>query len=135
MNDAKYVIIKKDKYNIGLDVFEFNDWSMRIFGNYLTEMRLEGVYTRINILNGTDNNFSLGVNETYVDDYDDDYYLIGNITTGSYNHYDPVPEGMLWIKRDQFIKMLQTWYELRSKDITNIMITKEGDLFEMHEIV
>ena len=51
------------------------------------------------------------------------------------NHYDPVPEGMLWIKRDQFIKMLQKWHNLRSKGITNILIAKDGDKFEMTEIV
>lgn len=135
MNNTKYVIIKKDQRNIGLDACDFNDWSMHILGNYLTEMNLEGVQTKIDILNDADMSISLGVNETYVDDYDDDYYLIGDITTGSYNGYDPVPEGMLWIKRDQFIKMLQKWYELRSKGITGIMITKDGENFEMSEIV
>lgn len=126
----KYVIINKEAV-----LFDSNDWAMRIFAEYIVQVSLDNIFNMIGALNKKDEYYNFWINETYVDYYADDYYVIGDMSTGSYNGYDPVPEGMLWIKRDQFIKMLQKWHELRSKDITGIMITKDGDNFEMHEIV
>lgn len=126
----KYVIINKEAV-----LFDSNDWAMRMFAEYIVQVSLDNIFNMIGALNKKDEYYNFWINETYVDYYADDYYVIGDMSTGSYNGYDPVPEGMLWIKRDQFIKILQKWHELRSKDVTDIMITKDGDYFEMHEVV
>lgn len=130
MEKIKYVIINKEA-----SLFDSNDWAMRMFAEYVVQIYLNDIFDMVNALKKNDEYYNFWRNEMYVDYYADDYYVIGDPSTGSYNGYDPVPEGMLWIKRDQFIKMLQTWYDLRSKGITEIMITKDGDNFEMHEIV
>ena len=126
----KYVIINKEA-----TLFDSNDWAMRILAEYIVQVSLDNIFNMIGALKERDEYYNFWINETYVDYYADDYYLIGDPATGSYNGHDAVPEGMLWIKREQFIKMLQKWYELRSKGITDIMITKDGENFEMTEIV
>jgi hypothetical protein len=134
MNNLKYVNIKK-RLPYGFSTYDCNDSSIKKLAYYLTEIYLKEIPVIIMALRENDNYYNFWRNEMYVDYYADDYYVIGDPAVGCYNGYDPVPEGMLWIKRDQFVKILQRWYELRSKGITEIMITKDGDNFEMHEVV
>ncbi len=133
MNNLKYVNIKK-RLPYGFCTYDCNDSSIKILADYLKEIYLKEVAEIVLALKENDEYYHFWRNEKYVDYYGDDYYVMGDPGTGSYNGYDPVPEGMLWIKRDQFIKMLEKWHELRSKGITEIMITKDGDRFEMYEV-
>ena len=132
--NIKYVSLNKHSL-YGLRINTYNDFPMIIFSEYLQKLTEEDIFKMIIAIKEKDEYYNFWRNESYVDYYADDYYVIGDPSVGCYNGHDPVPEGMLWIKRDQFIKMLQKWHELRSKDITDIMITKEGDNFEMHEVV
>lgn len=134
MSNLKYVNIKK-RLPYGFSTYDCNDSPLKMLADYLQKLTEEDIFKMIIAIKEGDEYYNFWRNESYVDYYADDYYVIGDPSVGSYNGYDPVPEGMLWIKRDQFIKMLQKWYELRSKGITDIMITKEGDNFEMHEMV
>lgn len=134
MNNLEYVNIKK-QLPYGLCTYDCSPRYMKMLADYLKQIYLKEIPVIIMALKENDEYYNFWRNEMYVDYYADDYYVIGDPAVGSYNGYDPVPEGMLWIKRDQFIKILQKWHELRSKDITDIMITKDGDNFEMHEVV
>ena len=132
--NIKYVSVNKHSL-YGLRINTYNDFPMIIFAEYLQKLTEEDIFKIIIAIKEGDEYYNFWRNESYIDYYADDYYVIGDPSTGSYNHYDPVPEGMLWIKRDQFIKMLQKWHNLLSKGITNILIAKDGDKFEMTDIV
>ena len=74
-------------------------------------------------------------NETSLDKITGDYIVMGYGFMDTYNGFDTIPDYMLMIKISELTKLLKKWADLKSKKIKHIIITKNGDVFDMHEIV
>lgn len=121
-----------------------NDFSFRPEEYHDQDMYTLGEFFRCEVTNDTkywinwiNNSKSLSKcgNWMWLDKIQNDYIIIGDGTIEPYDGYNPIPEGVLWIKNSELIKLLEKWSELYNSKAQEIMITKDGDVFEMYEIV
>ena len=128
---ASITLDSMNNYNIT----KYKDWSMLILANYfICEMRCDSDRW-LAWLNSNHKSTNLYPNWVWVSKFSANCVIMGDITMDTYDNYASPPIGALIIKSSELIKLLEKWKELRSHQAKEIMITKEGNVFEMYEIV
>lgn len=124
-----------DKFNNHM-VSDETSWNMLILGNFFTHDVKYNTKHWIERLNRFDS-FLFGASGNWVLlEKDTEGYVIMTDVVTDYD-YDPEPvpiEQSLRIKPTELIKLLYKWEELYAKKVPEIVITKDGDAFEMFEV-
>lgn len=127
-------IIKKDwgYYSAA----EYNPWIMYLLGNFFVTDVGDSIKYWIDNLNEFDDiYFGASGNWSSLEKEENGYVKMIDTTTWRTYEDRPVPEEMiLLIKPAELIKLLYKWEELYAKKVPEIMITKDGDSFEMFEV-
>lgn len=111
-------------------------YQMEILGNFFTIDVGDTIkYWITNLYEFDDPYFGAGGDWASLEKDDEGYVIMTDVVTERDYEPEPVPlEYSLRIKPAELIKLLYKWEELYAKKVPEIMITKNGDSFEMFEV-
>ena len=132
MEHVKIIIDKSNCYTATNET----SWNILILGNFFTDDVRFNIKHWIERLNRFDDPlFGASANWSLLDKDTEGYVIMTDVVTDYDYDPEPVPlEHSLRIKPTELIKLLYKWEELYAKKVPAIMITKDGDSFEMFDI-
>lgn len=133
MNKYVKIIKKNGRY---YSTAEYSPWIMYLLGNFFTIDVGDSIKYWLESLNEPNHGlFHAGGNWAVLEKDEKGVIYVIDVTTSITYEENPIPEEMiLRIKPDELIKLLYKWEELYDRKVPEIMITKDGDNFEMFEI-
>ena len=131
----EHIKVILDKFN-NYVATEETSWNMLIIGNFFThDVKYRIKYWIESFNESNDSLFSAGGNWALLEKDAEGYVIMTDVVTDYDYDPEPVPlEQSLRIKPSELIKLLYKWEELYTKKVPEIMITKDGEIFDMFEI-
>lgn len=132
MDQAKIILNKLNRYT----AIESSSHQMEILGNFFTHDVGFSIKFWIERLSLFDSPlFGASANWALLEKDAEGYVIMTDVVTDYDYDPEPVPlEHSLRIKPSELIKLLYKWEELYARKVPEIMITKDGDKFDMFEI-